>query len=199
MHALIIVDLQRDFLPGGALAVPKGDEVIPVANDRIREFSLVVATQDWHPPDHGSFASNHEGTRPGDVIELEGLKQVLWPVHCVQGSSGAAFADGLNTEAFDKVIRKGTNRLVDSYSGFFDNGRRGDTGLADFLTDRQVASVHILGLATDYCVKYTALDAASLGFETHVIRDGIRGVDLHPGDSQAACDAMAAAGVLGLT
>ncbi|MEM9187980.1 MAG: bifunctional nicotinamidase/pyrazinamidase [Myxococcota bacterium] len=198
VRALILIDLQNDFMPGGSLPVPAGTEVIAVANRELRRkgdrYDYVVATQDWHPRDHGSFAANHERT-PGEVIDLHGLEQVLWPVHCVQDSSGAAFVDGLAIEKFDRVFRKGTDRTVDSYSGFFDNGRRHDTGLADWLRTQGVDEVYCLGVATDYCVKFTALDAASEGFATHLLRDGCRGVDLRPGDSERAIGEMEAAGV----
>ena len=195
MHALILVDIQNDFLPGGALAVGKGDEVVPAANRLIERFGLVVATQDWHPPDHGSFASQHAGKAVGDVIDLNGLRQILWPDHCVQGTEGAASAPGLNTDAIERVFPKGTDAGVDSYSGFFDNGRRNSTGLAGFLRAREVDEIYIVGLATDYCVKFTALDAAEQGFATRVVLEGIRGVDLAEGDVERAIGEMKAAGV----
>jgi nicotinamidase/pyrazinamidase len=199
MDALILVDLQNDFLPGGALPVPRGDEVIPLANALQPHFPLVVATQDWHPANHGSFASQHPGRRPGEVIELAGLPQVLWPDHCVQGTHGAAFASDLYTGSIDRIFRKGTDPQVDSYSGFFDNGRRHDTGLADYLRDQGVTDVYVMGLATDYCVQATALDAARLGFRTYVIEDACRGVDVQPGDSQRALERMAQAGIQRVT
>jgi len=195
MHALILVDVQNDFLPGGALPVPEGDRVIPVANRLIERFGLVVATQDRHPPDHGSFASQHAGKAVGDVIDLNGLRQILWPDHCVQGTEGAASAPGLNTDAIERVFPKGTDAGVDSYSGFFDNGRRKSTGLAGFLRAREVDEVCIVGLATDYCVKFTALDAAEQGFATRVVAEGVRGVNLAPGDVERALGEMKAAGV----
>jgi nicotinamidase/pyrazinamidase len=167
--ALILVDIQNDFCPGGALAVERGDEVVDVANRVMGAFDLVVATQDWHPADHGSFATQHEGRRPGEVIDLSGLQQVLWPVHCVQNSTGAEFHKKLEISRVDRVFVKGTDRSVDSYSGFFDNGRRKATGLSDLLRKRGVTSVCVLGLATDYCVKFTALDAVGEGFETSLI------------------------------
>ncbi len=195
MRALILVDLQNDFMPGGALPVPNGDEVVPVANRVQQFFELVVATQDWHPPTHGSFAANHPGKQPGDVVELNGLPQVLWPVHCVQGTAGAAFVSALDNTRINRVFRKGTDPLVDSYSGFFDNGHHKSTGMGDYLRSRGVSKVFVLGVATDYCVKFTALDALRLGFETSLIRDGSRGVDLVPGDVEKALSEMAAAGV----
>jgi nicotinamidase/pyrazinamidase len=198
-QALILVDLQNDFLPGGALAVPRGEEVLPVANALIPCFPLVVATQDWHPPDHGSFADNHPGKSPGDEIDLDGLRQVLWPRHCVQGTPGAAMAATLDTSRVAHVVRKGTDPRTDSYSGFFDNGYRQATGLGDLLRRAGSAEVYVLGLATDYCVLATALDARRLGFRTHLVVDGCRGVDLRPGDVERATGAMRSAGVSSVT
>ena len=197
MAALILVDLQNDFVPGGALAVRDGDAVIPVANRLMQSgrFDLVVATQDWHPANHGSFAANHAGSKPGDLIQLNGLPQVLWPVHCVQNTDGARFVDALATAGIDKVFTKGTDPTVDSYSGFFDNGHRHATGLGDFVRGKGVRDVYILGLATDYCVKFTALDARQLGLNTYLIVDGCRGVDLKPGDVERAIEEMKLAGV----
>jgi len=150
MNALILVDIQNDFLPGGALAVAEGDRVVPVANRLMRRFPLVAATKDWHPADHASFASRHSGRQVGDVIDLDGLDQVLWPDHCVQETPGAAFAPELDVAGVHHTINKGTNRTIDSYSGFFDNGHRQSTGLGDFLRGRGVSDVFIVGLATDY-------------------------------------------------
>ena len=195
MRALILVDLQNDFLPGGALATQEGDAVIPIANALAKDFEHVVATQDWHPPGHESFASEHPGRSPGDVIDLHGLEQVLWPDHCVQGSEGAEFAAGLDLDRVERVFRKGIDPEIDSYSGFFDNGRRRETGLHAYLRDLGVDEVHIAGLATDYCVKYTALDAASLGYETHLHLEACRGVELSPGDIERAIEEMREAGV----
>lgn len=192
--ALVLVDIQNDFVPGGALPTKNGQEVVPVANRLQRHFEIVIATQDWHPPDHGSFASNHPGKSPGEVIELSGLEQVLWPDHCVQGSTGAEFHPDLDRERIDTVIRKGEDPSIDSYSGFFDNGHRKATGLRDVLIDRGVGRVYVCGLATDYCVKFTVLDALRLGFETLVVTDGCRGVDLNPGDIESAFEAMKEAG-----
>ena len=195
MRALILVDLQNDFLPGGALAVRAGDAVVPVANRLVGRFDRVVATQDWHPVDHGSFAVQHPGRSPGEVIDLHGLPQVLWPAHCVAGTGGASFASALDVAAIHAVFRKGTDPTVDSYSGFFDNGRRNDTGLGAWLKAEGVTDVAVLGLATDYCVKWTALDACSLGFRTTLIVDGSRGVELTPGDCERAVAELRAAGV----
>ena len=195
MKALILVDLQNDFIPGGALPVPEGDAVIPLANRMQDCFELVVATQDWHPADHGSFAVNHPGGKPGDVIDLNGLKQILWPVHCVQNTRGADLARGLITDRLKRIFRKGTDPGIDSYSGFYDNGHRKDTGLGDYLKGKGVTDVYILGLATDYCVKLTALDACQLGFATFLIEDACRGVDLKHGDVAQAIEDMKQAGV----
>jgi nicotinamidase/pyrazinamidase len=195
MKALILVDLQNDFMPGGALAVAEGDAVVAVANRLIPRFELVVATQDWHPADHGSFAANHADRRPGEVIDLDGLEQVLWPVHCVQGSAGAAFHADLDVDAVTEVFPKGLDATVDSYSGFFDNGKRRATGLGDYLKAQGVEEVFVMGLATDYCVKFTALDAAALGFKTSLIADGCRAVNLQAEDGAGAIAEMAAAGI----
>jgi nicotinamidase/pyrazinamidase len=195
MRALILVDIQHDFLPAGALAVPRGAEVIAVANAVQPRFELVVATQDWHPAGHASFASSHAGHRIGDLIDLDGLPQVLWPDHCVQGTRGAALAEALDTRRVEAIFRKGTTPRIDSYSGFFDNGRRKATGLGDYLRGRGASEVFVLGLATDYCVRWTALDAHSLGFATTLLEDGCRGVELKPGDIAAALDELRRDGV----
>lgn len=195
MNALILVDIQHDFLPGGALAVPDGDQVIPIANEKMGDFDLVVATQDWHPPNHGSFASQHEGKEIGDVTELNGLEQILWPDHCVQGTNGAELAPELDQNRIDKVIRKGTDPGIDSYSGFYDNDHRKSTGLTDFLRENGVKEVHILGLALDYCVKFTALDAIRDGFITHLHPKGCRGIEKNPGDCDKAVEEMEQSGV----
>ena len=196
MRALVLVDLQRDFLPGGALAVPRGDEVIAVANRLVPRFDLVVATRDSHPAGHKSFASSHPGRAVGDVIDLDGLPQVLWPDHCVQGTPGSELAAGLDTGPIAEVFVKGTDPAIDSYSGFFDNGHRKSTGLADWLRARGVDEVSVLGLATDYCVKWTVLDAIELGFRATLVADGCRGVELNPGDSARAVDEMRGAGAV---
>ncbi len=193
--ALILVDLQNDFLPGGELAVPDGHAVIPVANRLSPSFECVVATQDWHPDHHKSFAKNHLGRKPGDMIVLGGLPQVLWPAHCVQNTPGADFARALETDRVTAVFQKGTDPDIDSYSGFFDNGHKQATGLGAYLKQRGTREVYVLGLATDYCVKYTALDARALGFDVWVVADGCRGVDLKPGDSDTAMDELREAGV----
>src|ERR1041384_4822528 len=181
MRALILVDLQNDFCPGGPLAVERGDETIEVANRLLPYFSTVVATQDWHPANHRSFATQHPGKLPGDRIELEGLSQVLWPPHCVQYTPGAELHAGLARGKITEVFHKGTDRAIDSYSGFFDNGHRKATGLAEWLRERWITRVYVMGLATDYCVKATTLDARKLGFDTWVIEDGCRAVELDAG------------------
>ncbi len=193
--ALIFIDIQNDFLPGGALAVPEGDQIIPVVNKLLPRFDSVLATQDWHPAHHGSFASQHPGKKPGDVIDFNGVEQVLWPDHCVQNTSGAELASELNTAAIERVFRKGTDPAVDSYSAFFDNARRHATGLGDYLKKRGLSTVYLAGLATDYCVKFSALDARDLGLETWLITDACRGIDVQPGDVNRALEAMRSAGV----
>ncbi len=195
MDALIVVDIQNDFLPGGALAVPDGDAVIGVANGLVERFDLVIATQDWHPAGHKSFASSHPGCEVGQQIQLNGLEQILWPDHCVQGSQGAEFAGELNSDQFNKVFQKGADPQIDSYSGFFDNGHLKSTGLADFLKQQGVVHCFVIGLATDYCVKFTALDAKQLGFETTVIKSACRAVNLSPTDEEHSLAEMQQAGV----
>lgn len=176
-RALILVDIQNDFIPGGALPVPEGDQIIPVVNKLMPAFDLVVATQDWHPANHGSFASNHPGKKIYDVIELNGLQQILWPDHCVQGSKGADFAPGLNMNPVEAIFRKGTDPGIDSYSGFFDNGHKKSTGLAAYLKGRDIDQVYVVGLAGEFCVNYTILDAVAEGFKTYLIKDGTRPLD----------------------
>ena len=195
MKALVLVDIQNDFCRGGALAVPDGDEVVAVANRLAARFPLVVATQDWHPADHGSFAVNQPGRRPYELGELGGLPQVLWPAHCVQGSEGAAFHPALGRARIARVFPKGTGPAIDSYSGFYDNGKRKATGLGDWLRAQGVDEVTVLGLATDYCVRATALDATALGFAVTLVVDGCRAVELAPGDGARAIEEMRAAGV----
>jgi nicotinamidase/pyrazinamidase len=177
MKALILIDIQNDFLPGGSLAVPAGSEIISVLNRLQAHFDLVVATQDWHPISHKSFASNHPGKKAFEQIDLNGLSQVLWPDHCVQGSSGANFSSDLNMNRVEAIFRKGTDSEIDSYSGFFDNGHRKSTALADYLRGKQVTELYIAGLAGDFCVYYTAKDAIAQGFDTHIIEDAVRAID----------------------
>jgi len=195
MKALIVVDIQNDFLAGGALEVKDGNQIIPTVNLLMHKFDLVVATQDWHPADHGSFASNHKGMAPGDEIELYGLNQILWPNHCIQDTCGAEFSKELEISHFNKVIQKGTDILIDSYSGFFDNGKKKDTGLNDYLKSQKVEIVFIVGLATDFCVKYTAIDAAELGYRTFIIPDATRAVNLHDGDYEKSIEEMKTKGI----
>ena len=194
MRALIVIDLQNDFMPGGSLPVPDGDAVVPVVNRVMRNFDLVVASQDWHPAGHGSFASQHPGKKPGEVVDLNGLDQILWPDHCVEDTEGAAFHDDVATDHIAKIFHKGTDLGLDSYSTFFDNAHRKSTGMGDYLREQGVTDVYLLGLATDYCVKFSALDAVECGFKVHVIDDGCRGIDLHAGDVSKALDEMRAAG-----
>ena len=195
MRALIVVDMQNDFMPGGPLGVPGADEIVGLVNQAIAASELVIATQDWHPADHGSFASNNPGRSPGELAELHGLPQVMWPDHCVQDTPGADFVDGLNTARFSAVVRKGTDATVDSYSGFADNGQRIRTGLAGLLRDRRVTEVLVCGVATDYCVRFTAEDAAREGFAVKLLLDAARGVELNEGDVDKAVAALRAAGV----
>lgn len=188
--ALIIVDVQNDFIPGGSLAVKEGDQIIPFINKLLQSsFDLKIATKDWHPHNHGSFAVNHK-KQPGEIVQLEGLEQILWPVHCVQETYGSEFAPGWDTSKLDKTIYKGSDKNIDSYSTFFDNGHRKSTGLEQFLRQHKVTDIYIAGLATDYCVKYSVLDAIKLGFNTYVIVDACRGVNLHPTDSTEALNEM---------
>ncbi|GAA3995809.1 bifunctional nicotinamidase/pyrazinamidase [Hymenobacter fastidiosus] len=176
MRALLIIDLQNDFLPGGALAVADGDAVIPLINQLQPHFDLVVATQDWHPAGHQSFASSHPGRQPFDLTELHGLPQVLWPDHCRQGTPGAELADALAQDRIEAIVRKGTSPEIDSYSGFHDNGHQKSTGLADYLRGRQVTAVYVAGLAADYCVFFSALDALREGFATFLLADATRAI-----------------------
>lgn len=192
MRALVLVDLQYDFLPGGALAVPNGDETITVALRLMPEHEIVIATQDWHPHDHKSFAANHAGAQVGELRELHGMPQVMWPAHCVQGTRGAELHDDL--DGITQVFQKGTNAEIDSYSGFFDNGHKKATGLEAWLREQAITELTVLGLATDYCVKYTVLDARTLGFAVTVVAAGCRAVELTPGDGARALDEMRAAG-----
>lgn len=177
MKALIIVDVQNDFLPGGALAVEDGFAIIPIINSLQEKFDLVVATQDWHPDEHKSFASNHPGKKTFEEIDLDGLPQVLWPDHCVQQTNGAEFSSNLDTKKIEAIFRKGMDKNIDSYSGFYDNGKRKSTGLGAYLEGRGITSVFIAGLAADFCVYFTALDAMELGFNTTIITDATKAID----------------------
>ena len=195
MKALLIIDVQNDFLSGGALAVPQGDEVIDAVIELIPQYEIVVATQDWHPSNHQSFAAQHPQREVGEVVRLGDLDQVLWPTHCVQGELGAELSNRLNPYDIDHVIRKGVDPQIDSYSAFFDNARQQSTGLAEYLRDRGVDEVHVAGLATDYCVKATALDAIDQRFRVVLLQHAVRGVDLQPGDCARAIEEMRSAGV----
>ena len=194
MQCLIVVDVQNDFCPGGALAVPKGDEVVPVINRLAARFANAVFTQDWHPRGHTSFASSHPGKKPFETVELPYGEQVLWPDHCVQGTRGAAFHEGLELAKAQLVIRKGFHRDIDSYSAFVEADRKTSTGLAGYLKERGFASLFVCGLATDFCVAWTALDARAAGFEVSVVEDACRAIDLE-GSLKRAWAQMAAAGV----
>ena len=194
MKALLVIDLQNDFLPDGSLAVPQAGELIPIINPLMKHYDLTVATQDWHPENHGSFATNHSGKKIGDLIDLDGLPQVLWPVHCVQNSKGANFAPDLETRNFSAIFQKGLDPQIDSYSGFYDNGHRQSTGLADFFHHKQISEVHLCGVATDYCVKFSALDSLREGFKTVLLTDACRGVELNNGDIAKALEEIKNAG-----
>lgn len=194
MTALLIVDLQNDFLPGGSLPVEEGDRIIPVINTLMeKDFDLIVASKDWHPYSHGSFADTH-GKEVGEHIELGGVDQHLWPVHCVQGTDGAEFPDGLNVSGIEEIVFKGTDQEIDSYSAFFDNAYKKDTGLERLLANSGIKKVYVGGLATDYCVKFTVMDALKLGFETYLVKDACRGIDVQEGDIERAIDEMKRAG-----
>ncbi len=192
-HALIIIDVQNDFCPGGALAVPEGDAVVPVINAMIPQFDAVVLTQDWHPAGHESFASSHPAKSPFDTVDMAYGAQVLWPDHCVQGSAGAAFHPDLRCDA-DLILRKGFRREIDSYSAFFENDRTTPTGLDGYLRSRGISDLTLVGLATDFCVHYSAVDAAALGYSVTVDLPACRAIDLD-GSLDAALAAMRAAGV----
>lgn len=171
MKALILVDIQNDFMPGGPLAISDGETIVPVINQLINKFELVVATQDWHPSNHASFAGNHEGKKPFDIIELSGMRQVLWPDHCVQGTKGAEFHPKLETLKMAAIFRKGMNPEIDSYSGFYDNGHLQSSGLAGYLRDKGASKLYFTGLAADICVYFTIKDALAEGFKAVLIED----------------------------
>ena len=195
MNALILVDLQNDFTPSGALPVPDGDRIVPLINQLQQKFDLVVATQDWHPADHQSFAIQHEGKQLGELIDLHGIPQVHWPIHCVQETEGAQFISNLDQSRVKKVFCKGQNPRIDSYSGFFDNDHQNSTGMGEYLQEQGVDEVFVVVLATDYCVRFTAADAAELGFRTIVISDATRGVNLQKRDVDRALVALQEQGV----
>lgn len=194
MQALIVIDVQNDFCPGGALAVAGGDQIVAPINALMTEFDAVILTQDWHPAGHSSFASQHAGLDAFSVTQMPYGPQVLWPDHCVQGTEGAAFHPGLNADRADMIIRKGYNPAIDSYSAFFENDHRTPTGLEGYLRTRGIDRLTMVGLATDFCVNFSAVDAAKLGFSVTVRQDLCRAIDLD-GSLQAALDGMSAAGV----
>ena len=195
MKALLLIDVQPDFMPGGALPVTGSDEILPLLNQLQPQFDLVVATQDWHPAGHQSFASSHPGRAVFDQIDLHGLPQVLWPDHCVQGTPGAVLHPALHTNHIEAIFRKGTDPAIDSYSAFFDNGHRKSTGLADYLRGRGITAVHVAGLAADYCVYFSALDALREGFATFLIEDATRAIDA-AGFARAKADFAGRGGVI---
>lgn len=193
MKTLIITDVQHDFLPGGALGIRGGNAIVPIINRLIPKFDHVFATQDWHPPHHISFASTHR-KKVGELIQVEGFPQILWPDHCVQNTYGAELAEELDQERIEAIFHKGSDLKIDSYSTFFDNARKRSTGLADHLRQHQLKSLYFVGLATDYCVLYSVLDSLQLGFQTWVIRDACRPINLHPGDEASALAQMEKSG-----
>lgn len=193
MKALLLIDIQNDFIPGGALAVPDGDAILPLVNRLQPLFDVVVATQDWHPADHKSFVSQHAGKQVFDVINLEGLEQVLWPDHCVQGTPGAEFSPELDMNRVEAIFRKGTAPEIDSYSGFYDNGHRKSTALAEYLRGKGVTEVYLVGLAADFCVYFTAKDALQEGFATYFVEDATRAINAQ-GFAQAKEDMLARGG-----
>lgn len=196
MKALLLIDLQNDFFPGGALPVPWGDHIIPAVNELLKmKWDIIAASKDWHPRNHKSFASEHE-KNVGDIVQLHGVDQILWPEHCIQSTKGAEFFPGWDTSLVDTVIYKGTDPDVDSYSAFFDNDRKHATGLNEFFKEHQITDVYCAGLATDYCVRATVLDALDLGYKTYVVTDAVKGVDLYPKDSEEALNEMAQAGAV---
>ncbi|MEP1929655.1 MAG: bifunctional nicotinamidase/pyrazinamidase [Paracoccaceae bacterium] len=194
MRALIVIDVQNDFCPGGALAVPDGDAIVPGINELMPEFDAVILTQDWHPSGHSSFASSHTGKSPYELIDMPYGPQVLWPDHCVQGSSGSAFHSDLDLTAADLIIRKGYNPQIDSYSALFENDRKTATGLEGYLRTRRITHLTIVGLALDFCVNYSAVDAANVGFDVTVDASLCRAIDLD-GSRAAAVEGMQKAGV----
>ncbi len=193
--ALLVVDVQNDFCPGGRLGVKEGDVVVPVINRIVKKFFKVIATVDWHPKDHVSFASNHPGMEVFDIVDVNGVDQVLWPDHCVQGTEGADFCPGLEDKYFDIILRKGSDPLLDSYSAFYENDRKTPTGLEYYLKNFGVSETYICGLATDYCVFYSAIDSVKTGFNTKLIIDATCGVDVPQGNVKKAVDDMKLAGV----
>lgn len=176
--ALIVIDVQNDFIPGGSLAVTDGDKIIPVINNLISSYDLVIATQDWHPENHQSFASQHSGKDEFEIMDLNGFQQVLWPNHCVQNTFGAEFHKDLNTNNIEAIFRKGMNPEIDSYSGFYDNGRLKSTGLTGYLKEKNIEEIHFCGLAADFCVYFSIMDALKEGFKTVLIEEGTKPIDI---------------------
>jgi nicotinamidase/pyrazinamidase len=194
MTAFVVVDLQNDFFPGGALGVKNGDQILPVINKLLKQpFDLIIGTKDWHPQNHGSFAETH-GKKVGEVIDLNGLQQILWPTHCVQGTRGAEFSDQWDHDKVERVFYKGTDPDIDSYSAFYDNGHRKSTGLHEYLQSKAIKEIYIAGLASDYCVKYSVLDALKLGYSVYVVIDGCKPVNLAADDEEKAMQEMLQAG-----
>lgn len=193
-HALLVIDVQNDFCPGGALAVTEGDLIVPGINALMRDFDAVILTQDWHPAGHSSFASSHEGAAPMSVVDFPYGPQVLWPDHCIQGTNGAAFHEGLGVDRADMIIRKGFNPAIDSYSAFFENDHTTPTGLEGYCRTRGIEALTLVGLATDFCVNFSAVDAAKLGFKVTVRQDLCRAIDFD-GSLAAATQGMTDAGV----
>ena len=193
MKALVIIDVQNDFLINGSLEVSGSNDVIEPINEIIKNYELVVGTKDWHPLNHVSFASNHPGKKIGDVIKVDDLDQVLWPVHCVQKSKGSDFPETLNYEKINKVFCKGINSQIDSYSGFYDNAKIRSTGLSDYLKAKNVKSIDFVGLVTEYCIKFSVLDSINENFKTRVILKGIKGINRN--ESNKALNEMRSKGV----
>lgn len=194
MKALLVIDVQNDFCPGGSLAVPGGDDIIPLVNDLADQFEHVILTQDWHPSGHHSFASSYKDKHPYDTVELAYGQQILWPDHCVQGTRGAQFHPALYQGRAELILRKGFRRAIDSYSAFFENDQQTPTGLAGYLRERSIDTLYLVGLATDFCVKWSALDGKKLGFDVYVVEDAVRGIDTQ-GSLARAWDELHEAGV----
>jgi nicotinamidase/pyrazinamidase len=193
--ALIVIDVQNDFCPGGSLAVEGGDRILPVVNSLARKFRRVIATKDWHPADHVSFASQHEGHEPMETIKVDGRDQILWPDHCVQTTKGAEFHPDFDTHPVDLIVHKGTNPGLDSYSAFFENDHKTPTGLEGYLKSLDISTVYIVGLAADVCVYFSAMDARKVGLETYLVTDGTRGVDQPEGNVERTREDMKQNGV----
>ncbi len=194
--ALLIVDLQNDFMPEGPLGVKRAHDIVPIINALMPQFSCVIASRDWHPENHVSFANSHPGMRVGDHIHVSGIEQILWPVHCVQNTTGADFVPALKKEYISHQIYKGTDATIDSYSAFFDNKKLRSTGLREYLEERKIPCIVLAGLTTDYCVLYTVKDACDLGLQTYVLRDACRAVNMHPDDEKKAFREMEKRGAI---